>query len=36
MRVGTLLIWADRILSFMQDGEFIKAIDLAVSALHLV
>jgi vacuolar protein sorting-associated protein 8 len=31
VRVGTLLTWADRILSFVQDGDFLSAIDLARS-----
>lgn len=31
MRVGTLLTWADRILSYVQDGDFLSAIDLARS-----
>ncbi|KAG6895376.1 hypothetical protein C0992_001583 [Termitomyces sp. T32_za158] len=30
-RVGTLLTWADRILSFVKDGDFLSAIDLARS-----
>lgn len=29
VRVGTLLTWADRILSFVHDGDFLSAIDLA-------
>ncbi|KAG8907929.1 Vacuolar protein sorting-associated protein 8 [Tulasnella sp. 403] len=28
-RVGTLLSWADRILSFVEEGDFLSAIDLA-------
>lgn len=31
MRVGTLLTWADRILSYVQDGDFLSAIDLTRS-----
>jgi hypothetical protein len=31
MRVGTLLTWADRILSFVQAGDFLSAIELARS-----
>lgn len=31
MRVGTLLSWADRILSFVENGDFLSAIDLARS-----
>jgi hypothetical protein len=31
VRVGTLLTWADRILSFVQGGDFLSAIDLARS-----
>ncbi|KAG5650521.1 hypothetical protein H0H81_011939 [Sphagnurus paluster] len=31
LRVGTLLTWADRILSFVQDGDFLSAIDLTTS-----
>ncbi|KAF5386226.1 hypothetical protein D9615_002235 [Tricholomella constricta] len=31
LRVGTLLTWADRILSFVQDGDFLSAIDLTRS-----
>ncbi|KAI5119863.1 hypothetical protein M0805_000697 [Coniferiporia weirii] len=29
LKVGTLLSWADRILSFVQDGDFLSAINLA-------
>ena len=29
MKVGTLLSWADRILSYVQDGDFLSAINLA-------
>ncbi|KAG6832591.1 hypothetical protein H0H92_014427 [Tricholoma furcatifolium] len=28
LRAGTLLTWADRILSFVEDGDFLSAIDL--------
>ncbi|KAG8917008.1 Vacuolar protein sorting-associated protein 8 [Tulasnella sp. 417] len=28
LRVGTLLSWADRILAFVEDGDFLNAIDL--------
>ena len=28
MRVGTLLSWADRILSFVEEGDFLSAIDI--------
>lgn len=28
LRVGTLLSWADRILAFVEDGDFLSAIDL--------
>ncbi|KAG5648482.1 hypothetical protein DXG03_003093 [Asterophora parasitica] len=31
IRVGTLLTWADRILSFVQEGDFLSAIDLTRS-----
>lgn len=31
IRVGTLLSWADRILSFVQRGDFLRAIDTARS-----
>ncbi|KAG6841894.1 hypothetical protein C0991_005624 [Blastosporella zonata] len=31
LRVGTLLTWADRILTFVEDGDFLSAIDLARS-----
>ncbi|OSX66007.1 hypothetical protein POSPLADRAFT_1177457 [Postia placenta MAD-698-R-SB12] len=31
VRVGTLLTWADRILSFVQDGDFLSAIELTRS-----
>ena len=31
MQVGTLLTWADRILSFMESGDFLSAIDLTCS-----
>ncbi|GLB37457.1 putative to vacuole [Lyophyllum shimeji] len=31
LRVGTLLTWADRILSFVQEGDFLSAIDLTRS-----
>ncbi|KAA1473911.1 hypothetical protein DENSPDRAFT_780906 [Dentipellis sp. KUC8613] len=31
VQVGTLLTWADRILSFVQDGDFLSAIDLTRS-----
>ncbi|RDB25342.1 Vacuolar protein sorting-associated protein 8 [Hypsizygus marmoreus] len=31
LRVGTLLTWADRILSLVQDGDFLSAIDLSRS-----
>ena len=31
VRVGTLLTWADRILSYVQDGDFLSAIELARS-----
>lgn len=31
MQVGTLLTWADRILSFVEDGDFLSAIDLTRS-----
>lgn len=30
MQVGTLLTWADRILSFVQAGDFLSAIDLTI------
>ncbi|TRM69880.1 Golgi CORVET complex core vacuolar protein 8-domain-containing protein [Schizophyllum amplum] len=29
LQVGTLLTWADRILSFVENGDFLSAIDLA-------
>ncbi|KAI0267108.1 Golgi CORVET complex core vacuolar protein 8-domain-containing protein [Gloeopeniophorella convolvens] len=31
VQVGTLLTWADRILSFVEDGDFLNAIDLTRS-----
>ncbi|KAF9062114.1 Golgi CORVET complex core vacuolar protein 8-domain-containing protein [Rhodocollybia butyracea] len=31
IKVGTLLTWADKILSFVQEGNFLSAIDLAQS-----
>ncbi|KAJ7647287.1 Golgi CORVET complex core vacuolar protein 8-domain-containing protein [Roridomyces roridus] len=31
VQAGTLLTWADRILTFVQDGDFLSAIDLARS-----
>ncbi|EKM54684.1 uncharacterized protein PHACADRAFT_96976 [Phanerochaete carnosa HHB-10118-sp] len=31
VRVGTLLTWADRILSFVENGDFLSAIELARS-----
>ncbi|KAG5342691.1 hypothetical protein C0989_010659 [Termitomyces sp. Mn162] len=31
LRVGTLLTWADRILSFVEDGDFLSAINLTRS-----
>ncbi|KAG6857676.1 hypothetical protein H0H87_004092 [Tephrocybe sp. NHM501043] len=31
VRVGTLLTWADRILAFVEEGDFLSAIDLARS-----
>jgi hypothetical protein len=31
VQVGTLLTWADRVLSFVQDGNFLSAIDLTRS-----
>ena len=31
LRVGTLLTWADRILSFVQEGDFLNAIELTRS-----
>ncbi|CAK5265748.1 unnamed protein product [Mycena citricolor] len=31
VQAGTLLTWADRILGFVQDGDFLSAIDLARS-----
>jgi hypothetical protein len=31
MQVGTLLTWADRILSFVESGDFLSAIDLTRS-----
>ncbi|KAI0301028.1 Golgi CORVET complex core vacuolar protein 8-domain-containing protein [Multifurca ochricompacta] len=31
MQVGTLLTWADRILSFVENGDFLSAIDLTRS-----
>ncbi|KAG6911131.1 hypothetical protein DXG01_003871 [Tephrocybe rancida] len=31
LRVGTLLTWADRVLAFVEDGDFLSAIDLTRS-----